>query len=524
MKRVTLTGLAWWFIVLGVLSARLVTLGLYPIMDSSEARYAEIARKMADLGDWIILWYDHGVPFWGKPPLSSWLTAISFRLFGVSEFAARLPHLLCALLVVWLVWDWGARRDRQQAGLAIGLLVSSTLFFVASGAVMTDMSLALGTTLAMRGFWLGLFGDARERRRERWLFFLGLIIGLLAKGPVVLALVGMSLGLWVLATGSGASVWRGLPWGRGILLVAAGTTPWYMLAEQYTPGFLEYFLVGEHWHRFVTPGWIGDRYGSAHAYFYGSIWLFAIIATFPWSLLLPVIAVSRWWMRKPSSPPGHTDRPWQLYLLCWGLSPCLFFTVAGNILWTYVLPGLPALALWASSYLSRPLAELTRWRFRLAAMLALVPSLFLLLVLHPRAIEQSQLWSAKALVERYHSMSGARAPLVFVGKRPYSATFYSQGRAEVAADFETLAGRLRQEAIFVALPGSAASHLPIDLKGQLTLLAQFGDYWLYCGEPDRPALSARPRTQPQDPEQHLSPLSPEQFSLCRQDTAAEERS
>lgn len=69
---------------------RVLTLGLYAVADRTEARYAEIGRKMAETGDWITPQIDYGVPFWGKPPLSTWLTAASFKVFSVNEFAARL--------------------------------------------------------------------------------------------------------------------------------------------------------------------------------------------------------------------------------------------------------------------------------------------------------------------------------------------------------------------------------------------------------------------------------------------------
>src|SRR5689334_9298035 len=102
---------------------RLLTLGYYPLFDTTEARYAEIARKMVELNDWVTPWFDYGVPFWGKPPLSFWLSALSIKLFGVNEFAPRLPHFLSGLLVAWLVWDWTARRSRREAIYAIALLL-----------------------------------------------------------------------------------------------------------------------------------------------------------------------------------------------------------------------------------------------------------------------------------------------------------------------------------------------------------------------------------------------------------------
>ena len=86
------TGLA--IIVALVVVIRLVTLGSYPLMDPTESRYGEIARKMLETGNWIMPQYDYGVPFWGKPPLSTWLSAASMAAFGVNEFAVRLPSLL----------------------------------------------------------------------------------------------------------------------------------------------------------------------------------------------------------------------------------------------------------------------------------------------------------------------------------------------------------------------------------------------------------------------------------------------
>src|SRR6478735_10012240 len=88
-----------------LLAARLIGMAEAPLMDTTEARYGEISRKMAELNDWVTPWFDYGVPYWGKPPLSFWVTAISFKLFGVNEFSARLPHLIISMLIVGLaVW------------------------------------------------------------------------------------------------------------------------------------------------------------------------------------------------------------------------------------------------------------------------------------------------------------------------------------------------------------------------------------------------------------------------------------
>lgn len=64
-------------------------MGLYPLMDTTEARYADIARRMVELNDWITPWFDHEQAFWGKPILSFWLTVVGFKVFGFNEFGAR---------------------------------------------------------------------------------------------------------------------------------------------------------------------------------------------------------------------------------------------------------------------------------------------------------------------------------------------------------------------------------------------------------------------------------------------------
>lgn len=471
-------------LLLVLLGLRLSSLGLYPLMDTTEARYAEMARVMAQLGDWVTPWHDKGVPFWGKPPLSFWLTALSMQVFGSNEFAARLPHLLTALLTIWLLWDWAAQRSRQEALAAVSLLAGCALTLVSAGAVMTDMTLVLGTTLAMRGFWLGLQTDRPGQRREAWLFFAGLAIGLLAKGPLTLVLVGLPLAAWTLWQRQWGRVWRQLPWLRGSLLVLLLAGPWYVLAELRTPGFLDYFLLGEHWHRFVTPGWSGDRYGLAHSVPRGSIWLYAAAATLPWSVLLPWAA---WRGRRThynDGPALAADAPLQGYWLLWSLAPLLFFSFAGNILWTYALPALPAMALLAARWLTQRFAPDATHR---CLSLGLLLSTLLLAAgtafLYARKADD---WhTSQQLVARsVDILQGKTQPgLLFHPMRPYSATFYSRGQAELIPASSKLAERLAQQDALLAVYVGALSQLPPTWLPCLSLLERHGDYVLFSTHP-----------------------------------------
>lgn len=482
-----------------LLGLRLLSLGLYPLMDNTEARYAEIARVMFALGDWVTPWHDSGVPFWGKPPLSFWSTALSFAMFGVNEFAARLPHFLAALLVGWLVWGWAVRQSRQEAIAAVALLGASSLMLISAGAVMTDMMLAVGTTLAMRGFWLGLHGDERQRRREGWLFFFGLAVGLLAKGPLVLVLAGLPLGLWTLFNRQLGRVWRDLPWLRGTLLIGLLVGPWYAAAELRTPGFLDYFLLGEHWHRFVTPGWAGDRYGGAHSAARGSIWVYAWVALLPWSLLLP-LAWWRWRKTVVTPAANRTDRAvltaptpdksLQLYWVWWSLAPLAFFTLAGNILWTYVLPALPPLALLGASWLSTQ-QDVRRVNRLLTGGLVTSALLFTGFV-GGLNLQRTEDWhTTQHLIAHYAVLNTQGNALAFYPARPYSAAFYSRGQAEQITQPARLLTRLTAQSLFLAVKTSAMDTLPPQVRTRLLWQAQHGDYTLfYTGTGTPPAAPA----------------------------------
>lgn len=469
-------------VVILMLLMRLVTLGAYPLSDATEARYAEIARKMVELNDWVTPWYDYGVPFWAKPPLSTWATALSMKLFGTNEFGARFPHFLAGLLVIGLVADWLRRRDSRQALLAAALLTGSVLFFVAAGAVMTDMTMTAGIVMAMRGFWLALFGAGHERRREHWLFFCGLALGMLAKGPVALVLCGVPIALWAIFTGNIRTTWASFSWLGGTLLVGVIALPWYILAERHTPGFLNYFLIGEHWKRFTESGWSGDRYGTAHAVPRGMIWLYAAAASLPWALLLPIVAFSQ--RKSPLAAPPPGDRDWIRYLWTWALAPCLFFSASRNIIWTYMLPGLPALAILGAAWLAR---EPNAGRIDKCIIAGLLTSIAFFAGTLTLMQHQNGFRSAKLVVAAVEQRHASAESLAFVGHGIYSPAFYSRGRAVQLPQIADLGSFLNatpgKRPRYVALYGSQWMQLPPAVQQHLRSEGRFGSYDLYAVEP-----------------------------------------
>jgi len=475
-----------WFVV-AVVAVRVATLGAYPLMDTTEARYAEIARMMLETGDWLMPQFDYGLPFWGKPPLSTWLAALSMAAFGENEFAARLPSAAmlggCGALVYAL---GNSRGGRDQALWTLALFSSTAMAFVAAGAVMTDSALMLGTTLSMAGFWIAVEGPEARRRVAGYAFFAGLAVGLLAKGPIAVVLVLVPVGAWALWTRALARAWRRLPWLSGSLASIAIAGAWYWAAERATPGFLEYFLVGEHWKRFVEPGWAGDRYGRAHIYPRGTIWPLWLVAALPWS----VVALGHL-ARSAQARSGwrrFAADPWRVYMALWTLAPMAFFTPAGNILITYVLPGLPAFVLLLGESWrpdcggdARP-PEPTAIRpevTRTVAAGALLPIVFAIGVvpLHARLeAERSQ----KALVTAYVTLRPAvDSRLVYFLERPDSAQFYTQGRSLKVLDWPAFHARLDQAPndLFAIREREFASMPPGD-RARLEVIGTYGEHLL----------------------------------------------
>ena len=463
-------------IFVAVVVMRLISLTLYPLMDMTEGRYGEIARKMAEMNDWVTPWYDISVPFWGKPPLSFWMSALGIKLFGINEFAVRFPHFLAGLIVVVICYDW-AKRSLINPFYAIVILSSSFIFLVSSGAVMTDMALCVGSTLSLRAFWLSLRGNESDRKREQWLFFMGLSIMLLAKGPVGWVLVFLPIGLWALLSNAIKETWQGLAWITGCLIAILVVTPWYLLAEKHTPGFLNYFFIGEHWQRFTVSGWKGDLYGSAHATHHGTIWLQFIYATLPWSLILPIAAFV--YRNKLVTIKTTKQLQLSLYLLLAAIAPCLFFTMSGNILWTYVLPGIPALALLLAHLLGNIEQNIAKKiMFFGTAASALVFALVLSMLTIGHAADSK---SAKSIIQLYEAQNVVKksiTPLIFLNDRPYSAMFYSNGKALKINTLEEVSLYAKGTPTYIAIKKDKLAALKEQLKN-LKAAGDTGNYRLF---------------------------------------------
>jgi 4-amino-4-deoxy-L-arabinose transferase-like glycosyltransferase len=448
------TNLIW---LLGaMLLVRIIAMVVVPFADTTEPRYAEIARLMMTTNDWVTPWLEPGVPFWGKPPLSFWAQAISFKLFGINEFAGRLPALLAFIATAWMLWRLAVSVVNSQVAAASLVVYSSmVLTFLAAGKVMTDPYLVLGTTWAMVAFYLA---PKENVWYWRYGFFIGLGIGLLAKGPLALVISGAPIGLWVLLQGKLMFYLRAMPCIRGVLLTLVIALPWYILAELKTPGFINYFIVGEHFMRFVDPGWMGDLYGHAHKEPKGMIWLYWLVGSLPWGPLALILLVGHLFKASWRQTVWQSvKQPAVIYVLLWAIVAPVFFTPAGNVMWIYALPSMPAFALlmgWAMVKLNNG----QRWRqigFTLVMWFTPVAALvFSVLIANNNDLMKTEKRIAHYVAEQPKNGGHDNWSRLYYlsSKLEPSARFYSHDKAKTVQldQLENLA--IQQQGVFVAIP------------------------------------------------------------------------
>ena len=324
---------------------RLGTPGLF---DADEPAYAQAAREMVETRDWITPHFN-GQPRFDKPILFYWLISLSYRVFGVTEFAVRFWSALAAVVLVGVVAWTAGRWLGPPADLWAGLAFTTNLLTaLLARAAVTDMLLTLFVTLAILAGLEALGGPSppREGRDPAkaagvgWAVLAWGAVGLavLVKGPVGLLIPAMALGgtLFVLRE-VGGGLRRLVPW-QGPALFGAITFPWYALVLAANGwAFVEGFVIKHHLTRYTGVV-------SSHA---GPIWFYlpvVLIGFFPWSGFLPRAV----WQAGMVARRREVRRPADRLLIasaCWVIGVFLFFSLARTKLPSYLFPAVPAMAL-----------------------------------------------------------------------------------------------------------------------------------------------------------------------------------
>ncbi|MBI3990042.1 MAG: glycosyltransferase family 39 protein [candidate division NC10 bacterium] len=244
--------------------------------------YATITQEMVSSGDWVTLRFD-GVRYFEKPPLWFWLTALGYSILGPSEFTTRLWSALPALGLVLVTYLLGRRLIGDQGGFYAALILASNFLLPLSARrASTDLLFSFFLALALYGFVL-CAQEAKGFLQGPLFFSLGIGLAVLAKGLTGLLFPLLIVGLYVLVTGESAPLGRLRP-SLGIPLVLLIVLPWHLMAAFRNEGFLWYYLMENHVHRFL-----GNRIVPHDDIPASTMGFLAVTALwfFPWSVLLP---------------------------------------------------------------------------------------------------------------------------------------------------------------------------------------------------------------------------------------------
>lgn len=312
-------------------------LGRPDFWDPGESRYAETVREMMLTGNWLEPTLAF-VPYYDKPPGFFWLVAAAFGAFGASEWAARLPSALAAVVTIAMVVAFAWPRVGARAALAAGVILATAIQFVALGrSVRMDTLLTLLTTAPLLCFYLLV--EPGGRWRATWPLWTLPAAGLLVKGPVAAVLPVLVAATYAGVTRTRCRL-RQLAPGGATLAALAVLGGWYVVEALRAPDYLWTFLWQHNLGRFAGRALAGHR---EPLWFY--LWILPL--TFlPWSLFLPG-ALARAWRRA-----RRHDRL-TIFLLAWCAVPFVLFSLSRAKLATYLLPIFPPLAILVAVYLDR---------------------------------------------------------------------------------------------------------------------------------------------------------------------------
>jgi 4-amino-4-deoxy-L-arabinose transferase-like glycosyltransferase len=307
-----------------------IFLNNWGVIETSEARYAEIAREMIATGDWIhprLL----GIQHFHKPPVTYWITVIGYKVFGINPFGARfflqislMLQLYCVYRIVILLF-----RDRLHALYAAMIYATLPLVLVSSRGLTTDSYLTTCILLAITS-WLSWRLDGNILRLYG--VAIALAIGFLTKGPLVLlapALVFIALNKNI--PRQKYSVHHVLAF---LLFMVIGFS-WYAVLVSENRNFVQYFLFRQTMERITHA----EVFSRAEPFWY--YLLYTPLLSLPWSVVFITGSVGAW---KDFHPVIRK------LILWWIVGTVILFSCVSSKLVLYVLPVFPAIAI-VTSYI-----------------------------------------------------------------------------------------------------------------------------------------------------------------------------
>jgi len=321
----------------------------FGLIGADEPRYAQVAREMLERHDWITPTLG-GVAWLEKPVLYYWETILCYRIFGVSDWAARLPSAGNATLMIFAVYFF-LRRFRPGSHLDGALITASAAGIIGfARAASMDMPLTAMFAIALLAWYAWYESQNHSYLAASYVF---LALATLAKGPVAPFLAAVILGIFIAARGDYSLIRRTL-WLPGIGLFLLIALPWYVMVEIRNSQFLRVFIFEHNLSRFGTNLY----HHPEPVWYYLPVVLLALV---PWTVLVlaSLFETLRAWWSEKREMLGSEDAL-NAFLVIWLLVPVLFFSVSQSKLPGYIVPALPAGALLLAEYVRRYAAEKER--------------------------------------------------------------------------------------------------------------------------------------------------------------------
>lgn len=378
-----------WLLGAALVFIYLLKLGGSPLTERSEARYVGVAWEMLQSGDYLTPRYN-GIKHLHKPPLFYWVTALGMRTLGTGEAAARFPTALAALGCLALTFAFCEQKAVApgQGGVAILCLGASPFFWEMGRIAVTDMLVAMLTSLSLYTAWRVL--DRGPSSSLLITFWSSLGLNFLCKGPVGPLIVALTVLPYSALRGGRLRNFRPLP---GLFLASVIGLPWYLWVVSTNPGLLQYFVKFQTVDRVLST--VHQREGPF--WYYLPVWLGGFLPWTPWMLAAIRKAASS--ARRAQNSPCDPD----LFCLLWMGLPTLFFSCMGSKLPPYILPLFPPASVLIARYfpsfsrtvLAAPLAVIALASAACGAALALRPPM---LAPYTHEIGFAAIWTASITI------------------------------------------------------------------------------------------------------------------------------
>ena len=397
-------------------------LGKLPLLGPDEPRYAQVAREMFLNRDLITPTLG-GHTWFEKPALLYWMIVAAFKVFGVSEWSARLGPAICGLLTIVAVWIVSREVDRSFGFWGLVTTATCLGLIVFSRAVSFDVVITMTATWSLAFFLLHELPSTKNKRRLLAGFYVFVGLSLLAKGLVGIVVPFGVVGLYYLLRRAwpSRSVWLSLAWGVPLALLVAAT--WYgPVIARHGWTFIDEFFVQHHFARFVS-----NKYHHPQPFYFYPVII--LMLALPWTvhLIIALVKARKWQWRG-----ADNFSIVRVFSMAWLLLPIIFFSLSRSKLPGYVLPAVPAMALLVADRLT--INQKARWPLVIAgATIVLV-----VIVLNFFAAPFARRESVKELLAMADARGYANSPVIAQRGDDRSAEFYAYGRVIYRADGEVM--------------------------------------------------------------------------------------